>query len=161
MALTRQFKKTVVARARRDAKFRDAMFAEAINAYLAGDTKTGKAMLRDLVNATLGFEGLSAEIRKPSKSLHRMLATRGNPSTENFFGIVKALQRKTRARLRVAVQAPAPYMPPFVPLPSNSVVSVALQPGESVEWTWTTDANGARYVSGYTIVRTRRNLGRR
>ena len=67
MALTREFKETVVARARRDAKFRDAMFAEAINAYLAGDTQTGKAMLRDLVNATIGFEGLSAEIRKPSK----------------------------------------------------------------------------------------------
>jgi len=93
MALTREFKETVVARARSDAKFRDAMFAEAINAYLAGDTQTGKAMLRDLVNATIGFEGLSAEIRKPSKSLHRMLAARGNPSTENFFGIVKALQK--------------------------------------------------------------------
>jgi hypothetical protein len=105
MALTREFKETVVARARRDAKFRDAMFAEAINAYLAGDTQTGKAMLRDLVNATIGFEALSAEVRKPSKSLHRMLAARGNPSTENFFGIVKALQKKTRTRLRVAVQA--------------------------------------------------------
>ena len=105
MALTREFKETVVARARRDVKFRDAMFAEAINAYLAGDTQTGKAMLRDLVNATIGFEGLSAEIRKPSKSLHRMLAARGNPSTENFFGIVKALQKKTRTRLSVAVQS--------------------------------------------------------
>ena len=104
MALTREFKETIVARAGRDAKFRDAMFAEAINAYLAGDTRTGKAMLRDLVNATIGFEGLSAEIRKPSKSLHRMFAERGNPSTENFFDIVKALQKKTRTRLRVAVQ---------------------------------------------------------
>ncbi len=51
------------------------------------------------------------------------------------------------------VKAPAPFMPPSAPLPSNCVVSVVLQPGESVEWTWTTDANGARYVSGYTIVR--------
>ena len=105
MGLTRDFKETVVARARSDARFRDAMFAEAINAYLAGDTQTGKAMLRDLVNATIGFESLSAEIRKPSKSLHRMLAARGNPSTDNFFGIVKALQKKTRTRLRVAVQS--------------------------------------------------------
>ena len=104
MALTREFKVTVVARARRDAKFRDAMFAEAINAYLAGDTQTGKAMLRDLVNATIGFEGLAEEVKKPSKSLHRMLAERGNPSTENFFGIVKVLQKKTRVRLRVQAQ---------------------------------------------------------
>ena len=57
------------------------------------------------MNATIGFEGLSTEISKPSKSLHRMLATRGNPSTENFFGILKALQKKTRMRLRVAVQS--------------------------------------------------------
>jgi DNA-binding phage protein len=102
MALTREFKQTVVARARRDTKFRDAMFTEAINAYLAGDTQTGSGMLRDLVNATIGFEGLSAEVNKPSKSLHRMLAARGNPSTESFFGIVKALQKKTRITLRVA-----------------------------------------------------------
>lgn len=107
MALTREFKETIVVRAQRDAKFRDAMFAEAINAYLAGDTATGKSMLRDLVNATIGFEGLAAEVKKPSKSLHRMLATRGNPSTENFFHIVKALQKKTRTRLRVAVQSAA------------------------------------------------------
>ena len=105
MALTRDFKETVVERARRDPKFREAMFTQALNAYLAGDTRTGKAMLRDLVNATIGFEGLSAEIRKPSKSLHRMLAARGNPSTENFFHIVKALQKKTRTRLSVAVQS--------------------------------------------------------
>jgi hypothetical protein len=51
MALTREFKGTVVARARRDAKFRDAMFAEAINAYLTGDTQSGKAVLRDLTAA--------------------------------------------------------------------------------------------------------------
>ncbi len=49
MALTRDFKETVMARARRDAIFRGAMFAEAINAYLSGDRQTGKAMLRELV----------------------------------------------------------------------------------------------------------------
>jgi len=104
MALTRDFKETVVERARRDPKFREAMFTQALNAYLAGDTRTGKAMLRDLVNATIGFEGLAEEVKKPSKSLHRMLAARGNPSTENFFGIVKVLQKKTRVRLRVQAQ---------------------------------------------------------
>ena len=101
MALTRNFKLTVAARAQRDPKFREALFTEAINAYLAGDVRTGKAVLRDLVNATVGFEGLAAEVKRPSKSLHRMLAPHGNPSAENFFGIVKALQKKTRVRLRV------------------------------------------------------------
>ena len=104
MALTRDFKETILARARRDARFSEALFTEAINAYLAGDTAEGKAILRDLVNATVGFEGLAAAIKKPSKSLHRMLASRGNPSTENFFGIVSALQKKTRLKLRVTAK---------------------------------------------------------
>ena len=105
MALTRDFKLTVAARARRDPKFRQALFTEALNACLAGDTRRGKAALRDLVNATIGFERLAAQVKRPSKSLHRMLAPRGNPSTGNFFGIVKALQKKTGVRLRVTADS--------------------------------------------------------
>ena len=105
MALTRDFKKTILERAQKDSRFREALFTEAINCYLAGDTNAGKAILRDLVNATIGFEGLAAEINKPSKSLHRMLAPHGNPSTENFFGIVGVLQKKTKVKLRVTAKA--------------------------------------------------------
>ena len=104
MALTRDFKDTVMARAQRDARFRQALFTEALNVYLAGDAASGKAMLRDLINATIGFEGLAAEVNKPSKSLHRMLGEKGNPSTENFFGIVGALQRRTKVRLEVTAR---------------------------------------------------------
>lgn len=104
MALTRDPRLTVAARAQRDPEFREALLIEAISACLAGDTCTGKALLRDLVNATVGFEGLAAEVKKPSKSLHRMLAPHGNPSAEAFFGIVKALQKKTRVRLRVTAE---------------------------------------------------------
>ena len=105
MALTRDFRETILARVQREPRYREALFTEAINAYLAGDTVTGKSILRDLVNATVGFEGLAAQIKKPSKSLHRMLAPHGNPSTENFFGIVNALQKKTRVKLRVTAKA--------------------------------------------------------
>ncbi len=105
MALTRDFRETIRARAQREPRYREALFTEAINAYLAGDPATGKSILRDLVNATVGFEGLAAQIKKPSKSLHRMLAPHGNPSTENFFGIVNALQKKTRVKLRVTAKA--------------------------------------------------------
>jgi DNA-binding phage protein len=104
MALTRDFKETILACAHRDARFREALFTEAINAYMAGDTTVSKAVLHDLVNATIGFEWLAAEINKPSKSLHRMLAPRGNPNTENFFDIVRALQKKTRVNLRVTAK---------------------------------------------------------
>lgn len=78
---------------------------EAINAYLAGDTGAGEAILRDLVNTTIGLEGLAPEIDKSSKSLQRMLAPHGNPSTENLFGIVSVLQRKTRVKLSVTARA--------------------------------------------------------
>jgi len=105
MALTRDFKNTVAARAQRDPRFRGALLTEAINAFLGGDTAAGKAILRDLVNATLGFEELAAAIKRPSKSLHRMLAQRGNPSTENLFSIVSALQKKTGVKLRVTAKA--------------------------------------------------------
>ena len=64
MALTRRFQETIGARARRDPRFREALLTEAVNAYLGGDTAEGKAILRDLVNATIGFEGLAAQIRQ-------------------------------------------------------------------------------------------------
>ena len=92
MALTRDFKETVFARAQRDGKFRQALFTEAINAYLAGDSATGKTMLRDLVNATIGFESLAAEVGAPSKSLHRMLSPKGNPSMDNLAAIFGAVR---------------------------------------------------------------------
>jgi DNA-binding phage protein len=105
MVLTRDFKETIVARAGSDPRFREALFSEAINAFLAGQTAEGRAVLRDLVNATIGFEGLAAEIATPSKSLHRMLGPNGNPSTENFFSIISALQKKTQVTLRVTAAA--------------------------------------------------------
>jgi DNA-binding phage protein len=105
MALTRDFRVTVVARARRDHRFCESLLTEAINDYLAGETAVGRAILRDLVNATIGFEKLAREIGKPSKSLHRMLGIRGNPSSENFIEIVRALQRHLRVRLLVTARA--------------------------------------------------------
>lgn len=105
MALTREFKETIGARIERDPRFREALFTEAMNAYLGGDIKAGKALLRDFVNATIGFEELASVLKKSSKSLHRMLAPHGNPNTENFFGIVKALQKKAGVKLQVKAKA--------------------------------------------------------
>ena len=47
MALTRDFRETIQARARRDAAFRKALLREAIDCMLAGDVDTGKTVLRD------------------------------------------------------------------------------------------------------------------
>jgi DNA-binding phage protein len=101
MALTREFRETTYARAQRDAAFRKALLTEAVNAYLDGDEATGKAVLRDVINATIGFEELALAVGKPSKSLHRMLGPRGNPNTMNFFAILRVLQQRVGVRLRV------------------------------------------------------------
>jgi DNA-binding phage protein len=102
MALTREFKHTVMERVRRDAAYRKALLCEALNVCLEGDFETGKIVLRDLVNATVGFEGLGQKLGIPSKSLHRMLSAQGNPSSQNFFAIIGELTRETDVRLSVA-----------------------------------------------------------
>lgn len=101
MALTKEFRETVYDRAQHDSRFRKALLTEAVNAYLDGDEGTGKAVLRDVINATIGFEKLAADLKKPSKSLHRMLGPSGNPNTANFFAILQVLQKRVGVRLTV------------------------------------------------------------
>ena len=99
MALTRDFKRTVVERVQRDPAFAKALFDEAATLFLNGDPKTARLVLRDLVNATVGFEGLAAETGKPSKSLHRMLSTKGNPSMDNLAAIFDVVRKKLGGEL--------------------------------------------------------------
>ena len=101
MPITRKFRDTVWTRAQNDARFRTAMLTEAINELLAGDLDTGKAMLRDYVNASITFDGLAKATRLPTKSLQRMLGPRGNPTAESLFTIFKVLQKSERIRLAV------------------------------------------------------------
>jgi DNA-binding phage protein len=94
MALTRAFKDTVQARAQSDASFRDALFQEAIEMMLLGDMDTGKAILRDYINATVGFEILAEFTKKNPKSLMRMLGPKGNPQAKSLFDIIAFLQKR-------------------------------------------------------------------
>jgi len=104
MSLTRDFRQTIQDRAQKDPAFRKAMLTEAMDAFLSGDVETGKAMLRDYINATVGFETLSKKIQKPSKSLHRMLSPAGNPNTNNFFRILHYLQSNEGVELVVTAR---------------------------------------------------------
>ena len=94
MPLTRDFKETIQDRARRDAAFREALLKEAVDALLSGDVETGKTVLRDYINATVGFDKLATVTKKSPKSLMRMLGPKGNPQARNFFEIVAYLQKK-------------------------------------------------------------------
>ena len=94
MAITRHFKETVQARALRDHEFREGLLRESIECMLAGDLTTGKAILRDYINATVGFEKLAKLVGKEDKSLMRMLSASGNPTANNLFDIIAVLQKK-------------------------------------------------------------------
>jgi DNA-binding phage protein len=94
MTLTRDFKLTVAQRVRRDPDFAKALLDEAATLFLNGEPETARLILRDLVNATVGFEGLAAQTAKPAKSLHRMLSASGNPSMDNLAAIFRAIRKK-------------------------------------------------------------------
>jgi hypothetical protein len=101
MALTRDFKETIRARAKRDPGFRKALLQEAIENFLAGDVETGKIILRDFINATIGFSKLGDVTHHSAKSLMRMLGPRGNPQARNLFEIVAYLQQAEGVTFKV------------------------------------------------------------
>lgn len=101
MALTKAFKDTVKARAERDPAFRAALLSDAVALMLEGDVETGKAVLRDFINATIGFEALAAKVEMPPKSLMRMFGPGGNPRADNLFSVLHALQEDARVQLTV------------------------------------------------------------
>ena len=101
MALTREFKETIAARAGRDPAFREALLREGIQALIAGEVATGKSVLRDYINATLGFEALGAATGIAPKSLMRMFGPGGNPQANNLFAVLGYLQRHARVNVVV------------------------------------------------------------
>ena len=103
MALTRDYKATVVARIKRDRKFARALYAEALGALLEGETAEGLSMLRDLVHAEITFKDLARQTGLGEKTLHRMLNRGGNPMARNLGMIVRSIAEDLRIKLRVEV----------------------------------------------------------
>ena len=104
MVLTKDFKDTIQARTQRDPAFREALLQEGVECLLAGDVKTGKAVLRDYINATVGFGELSSVLDKSSKSLMRMFGPKGNPQASNLFAVIHYLQEHEGIYLKVEAQ---------------------------------------------------------
>lgn len=102
MALTRDFRETIKARVDNDPDFRAALLSDAVALYLDGDLDTGRVLLRDFINATIGFEELSRKVGVPAKSLMRMFGSRGNPRADNLFAVIRALQDESGIQLAVA-----------------------------------------------------------
>lgn len=99
--LTRNFKDTVKARIERDPAFRRELLREGIDAFLQGDVETGKSILRNFINATIGFQRLAQVTQTQPKSLMRMFSDTGNPRAGNLFSVISHLQTENGIRLSV------------------------------------------------------------
>ena len=99
--ITRDYKDTVETRLRHDPAYAAALLDEAVSLFLNGEPVTARLMLRDIVNATVGFEKLALETERPSKSLHRMLSAGGNPTMNNLTRIIGILRQYLNVNIEV------------------------------------------------------------
>ena len=124
MALTRDFKETMQARAQRDPAFRQALLEEGVSCLLAGDVEAGKIVLRDYINATIGFEELGSRTARSPKSLMRMFGPAGNPQARNLFDVIGCIQDHEGVQLEVRASGYAP----------TPAMSVAEEPDDAEEY---------------------------
>ncbi len=101
MALTRDFREAVKDRADRDPEFRNGLLTEALEAVVRGELEVAKILLRDYINATVGFETVGKAVEKSPKSLMRMLGQDGNPNAKSLFGVTQYLQENAGVRYEV------------------------------------------------------------
>ena len=108
MPLTRDFRETIMADLQKDREYRAAYLSEALQAMHDGEFSVGKRMLRNYINATIGFESLSKAVGSPAKSLMRMLSETSNPHADRLFAILKHLKDADRLEVRVVPKAGKP-----------------------------------------------------
>jgi DNA-binding phage protein len=108
MALTRDFRETIRDRAQREPSFRHALLREALQLINSGDFSTGRSILRNYINATIGFPKLARATKISSPSLQRMFGPSGNPSAQNLFGVIAALQKAEGITFELQIGHDAP-----------------------------------------------------
>jgi DNA-binding phage protein len=101
MVLTRSFRDLVHRHVAEDPAYAEALLREGIDTMLTGDVDTGKAILRDYIKATIGFEKLGEATGTQPKSLIRMFGPRGNPQARNLFNVIGYLQKRAGLQLHV------------------------------------------------------------
>jgi DNA-binding phage protein len=103
--MLKDFSEVLVDRIQREPEFARALLGEAITVFLNGEPDVARLVLRDLVNGTIGFEGLAAATGRPSKSLHRMLSAKGNPTMDNLTLIFGVLRQELGVEIQVQTVA--------------------------------------------------------
>ena len=103
MALTKDFRETVRERAQREPAFRRALLQEALQEIYCGDETVGFSLLRDYINATIGFPALARKTKMPSPSLQRMFGPSGNPRANNLFEVIRTLKKAEGVSFHLSV----------------------------------------------------------
>ncbi len=83
---------TIQDRIKAQPAFAETLLREATDMFLNGEAEAARLLLRDVVNATVGFEQIALATNRPSKSVHRMLSARGNPTMENLTAVFTAIR---------------------------------------------------------------------
>ena len=104
MALTRDFKESILERAKIDPEFRVGLLTEAAECLLNNEPNVAKILLRDYVNATIGFQKLGVVVDKKPSSLMRMLSEKGNPSLDNVSQLLSAVRAHEGVELHVSAR---------------------------------------------------------
>lgn len=104
MALTKDFRETIRVRAQGDAAFRQGLLREGLELVYNGDFATGRAILRNYINATIGFSRLARVTQISSPSLQRMFGPSGNPRAENLFGVIAHLKQQEGVDIELHVR---------------------------------------------------------
>jgi hypothetical protein len=102
---SRTVRETAVTRSKNlDPVFVESLLGKGLETMLSGDVEAGKAILRDYIKATVGFEKLGEATATPPKSLIRMFGPSGNPQARNLFGVIGYLQKQAGLELQVTPQ---------------------------------------------------------
>lgn len=86
-----------------DPAFAQAMLDGAVTLFCDGEPYTDKLNLRDLVNATVGFESLAQGIHNLAQSLLRMLSKSSHPTMSNSSAIFTSVKRALEVEIRTTV----------------------------------------------------------
>jgi len=101
MALTKEYRKSIIERIQRDPEYTAALYAEAVESLIEGDKATTLSIMRDLVHAHITFKSLSKETGVGEKALHRMLGAHGNPTTDNLCRIIHTVEQDLNLKTQV------------------------------------------------------------
>ena len=108
MPHTRPYSELRRERARSDPEFRRLMFLRAVRYLSVGDVVMGKETIHNLVDATVGFDGLGTALKKSPKGLKRMLLDDNRTCSADLSAIVEYLRGVEQVDVNVSCERAEP-----------------------------------------------------